>query len=220
MADATERVIAAEQRIGRWRRRTVLLVVAVLAIVGVGAAWAMSLEDGPWVPPLEHGGGVGPMRCPTAPSRAVADTFGGGGQVLDYVDTARCEVVISITNPTDDPVEVLSVERTSPDSVVPIRLVGATRARKPASAPGTRCHGCAERFVEFSPMTIAPGDEWDVAIQGVMDGCRAFEKGEPYKIDVQESVGFRVEVDGETRPVTVFLEKPWAVRSAGCNSTY
>ena len=219
MADVAERVTAAEQRIGRWRRRTVLLVVAGIAVVAAGAAWSMTRETGPWIPPLEQGGGAGAMHCQGARSREVPDTFGGGGEIVDYVDGARCEAVLSITNPTQEPVKVLSVERTAKSRIEPIRLVSATRAKRPLSA-ASRCYGCAEKFVDFSPMTLAPGGEWEIAVQGVMRNCRAPKRGGSYSTQARESLAFQVEVDGEKRPVTVFLELPWAVRFDGCSSRY
>ena len=219
MAEVAERVIAAEQRIGRWRRRTVLLAVLAVALVGAGAAWAINRDSGPWVPPLEHGGSAGPMRCSTARTVEVPDTFGGGGDILQYVDGAECQAVFSITNPTNAPVKVLSVEKTRKDFVEPIRLIGATRAKRAVSRE-TKCFGCAERFVPFSPMTISPGGEWEIAVQGVMDNCRPTKKAGGYIERARESLHFQVEIDGEKRPVTVFLDQPWAVRSDGCSSRY
>ena len=220
MTDVADRVSAAEQRIGRWRRRTVLSVVTALALIGAGTAWALTRDDGPWVPPLQQGSVLGSAECgPKVPTREVDDAFGGGGRILTYVEGARCEAVISVENPTKTPVKVLDITLTKRGLIEPLRLVSATRNTKPLS--DENCYGCADDFVPFTPITIAPGDEWEIAVQGVMRDCLPPEKDGTYSDRARESLEFRVEVDGKTAPVTVFLDNPWAVRTSGtCNRKY
>lgn len=219
MAAGTERLARVEQQIALWRRRT-LLVLAAMVLIVAGGVWLLARASGggPYVPPLEHGGIAGSAHCGTkVATKQVEDVFGGGGQILEYVDGARCEAVISLKNPTGSPVTVLTVEKTPNDMVEPIRLVGATRDPQPLSAEQD-CLGCSDDFERFSPMTIAPGDEWEIAIQGVMSNCRPAKRADAFTVQSRETLELQVETEGARRPVSIELENPWAVRHGGCSS--
>lgn len=221
MGAGTERLARVDKQIALWRRRT-LLLLAAMALILVGGVWwlARGAAVGPYAPPLVHGGIQGSAHCGTKVAiKEVEDTFGGGGRILEYVDGARCEAVISLKNPTASPVTVLSVEKTPKDMVEPIRLIGATRDPQPLSAE-QECHGCSDNFERFSPMTIAPGDEWEIAVQGVMSNCRPAKSDNAFTVQSRETLEFQVDAGGGQRPVSIELENPWAVRHGGCGSRF
>jgi hypothetical protein len=219
MTDVLEREAATPTAKSRWRlsRGTIRLLI-LLAVI---AATVWVFTRGPGVafrgPLLTPGSLSGLPDCDGRVAMTeVDDTFGGGGTILDYVDGARCEMNFTVANPTGVPVTVLAVDTTPDYFTSALRIVSATR--DPASFyTSPECAGCTHEYEPFSPMTIPPGDEWEIAVQGVMADCKPDGRGRGFDSTGSEVIGMTVKVSGITRHVQVELRHPWAVRHGACD---
>lgn len=218
MTMVQERVELAQRRVGRWRRRTVLALVLVLAL-GATAAWA--LTRGPAsalvARPIVHGSGLTAPQCePDVPRREIEDTFGGGGTVLRYREGTRCRFGFTIENRSKAAVTVQRIERTDDEFIQALRLVDADRSRGPLYTV-VRCIGCPEEQVPFTPFVMQPGEEWAIGVQGLMDGCSppkgGFEAGGRGVID---TVDITVESLGVRRVVPIALRNPIGIALDEC----
>lgn len=216
MTDEAERVAQIDHGIGNGRRRTMLLLLA--AAVGGAALWAFTLGPANALtkPPIVHGTTHTEIRCvPDLPTQQVEDTFGGGGVVVRYREGARCELAFTITNVSDAAVTVTAVERTPEEFTRALRLTDATRAA--ASVQELHCYGCDEHRQRFTPFVLAPGDEWEIGVSGVMDGCSAPKTGLGHAgRTVVQAIEVTIRVLGVTRVVPVELAGPYAVAVDEC----
>lgn len=217
MSAVLERVDEAERRVSRWRRRTVGAGVLILA-VGIGALWALTRgpASGLAGDPIEHGGLTGePVCSPEVPRLEVDDTFGGGGTILRYRESAECRFMFSIINTTAAPVTIVAIEQTPKDFISALRLNGASRSRGDIS--DTRCHGCWEQHVSFEPFEMRAGEEFEIGVYGVMNGCRpprgGFDVGGR---QVYEHVDVTVRTLGVERVVPIELYHPVAIAVHDC----
>ena len=128
---------------------------------------------------------------------------------------ARCELAFTITNVSDADVTVTAVERTPENFTRALRLTDATRAT--ASVQELHCYGCDEHRQPFTPFVLAPGDEWEIGVSGVMDGCTPPKMGlADAGHAVVQSIDVTVRVLGVTRVVPVELAGPYAVAVDEC----
>jgi hypothetical protein len=192
----------------------------LLAVLIGAAAWA--LTQGPASAlvgtPIVHGSALSSPQCkPAVETRQIEDFFDGGGTVLRYLDGARCTFAFTIQNRSGAAITIAAVERTDPDMAPPLRFVGATRGRGPNNTV-VRCIICPKDQVEFSPFVMAPGEEWSIAVRGLMAGSCAPPR------DYTGGIGFStvdvtVRTLGVNRVVPVPLENPILVETGECLST-
>ena len=219
MTVAEEELVArsAERKVSR--SRTPLLIVVGLVALGLASWWALTRSPAVLLiaeTPVRPGAVGGSPHCtPRVPATDVDDVFGGGGTILDYRDGARCTVSLSLENTTRIPLTVLAIEMTDPDYIEPLRIVSASRDPKSLYAD-QECYGCPEDYLPFTPMTLAPGDDWEIAVHGVMSDCTPPVSNENFSQRSRRTLDLTVRGMGVTKIVTMQLRDAWAVRVESC----